>query len=156
MSDRTPTLQIKYNTAYPVVLLYDQPKQGESQYGKYNLYGLEYNGEQYGLFAEDALHEELKQYKKGSHVVIQRDQGSKGQLLWQVSPQNGGSSSASTVESVDKRTMEIYRSLSLKIATMSIGQSLKPWGKEELTEIQERMEHLLLILMGNIADELPF
>ena len=156
MSDRTPTLQIRYNTAYPVELLYDQPKQGESQYGKYNLYGLEYNGEQYGLFAEDALHEELKQFKKGSHVVIERNQGSKGQLQWQVSPQNGSPSHASTVETIDKRTMEIYRSLSLKIATMSIGQSLKPWGQDELNEIQERMQKLLLILMGEIHNELPF
>ena len=49
MSDRMPTLQIKYNTAYPVELLYDQPKQGESQYGKYNLYGLDFNGKEYGI-----------------------------------------------------------------------------------------------------------
>lgn len=156
MSDRMPTLQIKYNTAYPVELLYDQPKQGESQYGKYNLYSLDYNGERYGLFAEDALHEELKQYKKGSRVVIERNQGDKGQLLWQVSPQNGSPNHASTAETIDKRTMEIYRSLSLKIATMSIGQSLKPWGQDELNLIQERMEHLLLILMGEIHNELPY
>lgn len=156
MSDRMPTLQIKYNTAYPVELLYDQPKQGESQYGKYNLYGLEYDGEQYGLFAEDALHEELKQYKKGSRVVIERNQGSKGQLLWQVSQQNGSPNHARTVEKIDKRTMEIYRSLALKIATMSIGQSLQKWGQSELDEIQERMEHLLLFLIGDISDELPF
>ena len=156
MSDRTPTLQIKYNTAYPVELLYDQPKQGESQYGKYNLYGLAYNGEQYGLFAEDALHEKLSQFKKGNHVVIERSQGDKGQLQWQVSPQNGSPSHASTVETIDKRTMEIYRSLALKIATMSIGQSLQKWGESELNEIQERMEHLLLILIGEVHEELPF
>lgn len=156
MSDRMPTLQIKYNTAYPVELLYDQPKQGESQYGKYNLYSLDYNGERYGLFAEDSLHEELKNYKKGDHVVIERNQGEKGQLLWHVSPQNGSPNHARTVETIDKRTMEIYRSLALKIATMSIGQSLQKWGQSELNEIQERMEHLLLILIGDISDELPF
>ena len=156
MSDRTPTLQIKYNTAYPVELLYDQPKQGESQYGKYNLYSLIYNNENFGLFAEDALHEKLSQFKKGNHVVIERSQGEKGQLLWQVSPQNGSPSQAKTAENIDKRTMEIYRSLALKIATMSIGQSLQKWGQSELDEIQERMEHLLLILIGEVHEELPF
>ena len=156
MSDRMPTLQIKYNTAYPVELLYDQPKQGESQYGKYNLYGLEYNGEQYGLFAEDSLHEELKNYKKGNRVVIERSQDSKGGLQWSVSQQNGSPNHAQTATTIDKRTMEIYRSLALKIATMSIGQSLQKWGQSELNEIQERMEHLLLILIGEVHDELPF
>jgi hypothetical protein len=77
-------------------------------------------------------------------------------LLWQVSPQNGSPNHARTVETIDKRTMEIYRSLALKIATMSIGQSLQKWGQSELNEIQERMEHLLLILIGEVHEELPF
>ena len=156
MSDRTPTLQIRYNTAYPVELLYDHPKQGESQYGKYNLYCLAVNGEKHSLFAEDALHEELKNYKKGNRVIIERNQGDKGQLQWQVSPQNGSPNHAQTATKIDKRTMEIYRSLALKIATMSIGQSLQKWGQSELNEIQERMEHLLLILIGEVHEELPF
>ena len=156
MSDRMPTLQIKYNTVYPVELLYDQPKQGESQYGKYNLYSLDYAGDRYGLFAEDALHEELKNYKKGDRVVIERSQDSKGGLQWSVSQQNGSPNNARTATNIDKRTMEIYRSLALKIATMSIGQSLQKWGQSELDEIQERMEHLLLILIGEVHEELPF
>ncbi|MFC1528178.1 hypothetical protein ACFL5D_05500 [Candidatus Neomarinimicrobiota bacterium] len=156
MSDRMPTLQIKYNTAYPVELLYDQPKQGESQYGKYNLYSLMHGGTQFGLFAEDALHEELKNYKKGDRVVIERSQDSKGGLQWSVSQQNGSPNHARTANNIDRRTMEIYRSLALKIATMSIGQSLQKWGQSELDEIQERMEHLLLILIGEVHEELPF
>lgn len=52
MNDKMKTLQVKkFNHDYPVVLTYDRCKSGESQYGPWNLYGVEYEGEQQGIFA---------------------------------------------------------------------------------------------------------
>jgi len=90
MNDRMKTLQLKqFNYDYPVVLTYDQCKSGESQYGPWCLYGVEHNGEQQGLFAEEALHEQLQQYGKGSKLVIRRNQDDNGKLEWQVTLANG-------------------------------------------------------------------
>lgn len=160
MSDRQPTLQLKqFNTDYPVTLVYDQCKSGESQYGPWNLYGVEYDGEEQSLFAEDALHQELKKYGKGAKLVIRRNQDEDGKLEWQVTPANGSSKTKSTktVSSyLDDRTKDIHRQVALKIATISIGQSQKAWSDEDLHEIKVRMNKLLEILDGSTADDLPF
>ena len=130
MNDKMKTLQVKkFNHDYPVVLTYDQCKSGESQYGQWNLYGVEYEGEQQGIFAEDALHQKLQKYGKGARLVIRRNQDENGQMEWQVA---------------------------LKIATISLGQSLKPWSDEDLQEIKVRMDKLLEILDGSVSDDLPF
>jgi len=169
MSDKMKTLQIKqFNHDYPITLAYDNCKSGESQYGPWNLYGVEHNGESHGLFAEDALHEKLKKYGKGAKLVIRRNQDNKGKLDWQVVPQNGERASDSTSNSsnsksnqtvlsyLDDRTRDIHRQVALKIATVSIGQSTKPWTDEDLQEIKVRMDKLLEILDGGTTDELPF
>lgn len=160
MSDRQPTLQLKqFNTDYPVTLVYDQCKSGESQYGPWNLYGVEHNGEEQSLFAEDALHQELKKYSKGAKLVIRRNQDENGTLSWQVVPANGESQNKpkqTVVGYLDDRTRDIHRQVALKIATISIGQSQKAWSDEDLHEIKVRMNKLLEILDGSTADDLPF
>ena len=160
MSERQKTLQLKqFNTDYPITLIYDQCKSGESNYGPWMLYGVEHNGEQQGLFAEDALHQELKQYSKGSKLIIRRNQSADGKLEWQVTPANGNSQTkpTKTVSSyLDDRTRDIHRQVALKIATISMGQSTKPWTDEDLQEIKVRMEKLLEILDGTDENELPF
>ena len=160
MNDKMKTLQIKkFNFDYPVVLTYDKCKSGESQYGPWNLYSVEYEGEQQGLFAEGYLHQELKKYGKGTKLVIRRDQDDNGQLDWKVIPANGKAQSEpkkNVLKYLDDRTADIHRQVALKIATMSIGQSLKPWTDEDLQEIKIRMDKLLHILDGSTEDELPF
>ncbi len=55
MNERMKTLQLKqYNKDYPITLTFDKCISGESQYGLWNFYGVEYEGEQQGVFAEDA------------------------------------------------------------------------------------------------------
>ncbi len=160
MSDRQKTLQLKqFNHNYPITLIYDQCKSGESNYGPWMLYGVEHNGEQQGLFAEDALHQELKKYGKGARLVIRRNQDEGGKLEWQVTPANGNTSSnqSKTVSSyLDERTRDIHRQVALKIATISIGQNMKPWTESDLQEIRSRMDKLLDILDGSTSDDLPF
>ena len=90
MNDKMKTLQLnQFNYDYPITLTYDNCKSGESQYGPWNLYGVEHGGEQQGVFAEDALHQELKKYGKGAKLVIRRNQDDNGQMEWQVVPANG-------------------------------------------------------------------
>ena len=160
MNDKMKTLQVKkYNHDYPVVLTYNQCKSGESNYGPWNLYGVEHEGEQQGIFAEDALHQELKKYGKGSKLVIRRNQDENGQLEWQVTPANGNAQhqpKQTVLKYLDDRTLDIHRQVALKIATISIGQSTKPWSDEDLQEIKIRMDKLLEILDGGAGDDLPY
>jgi hypothetical protein len=160
MSDKMKTMQLKqFNHSYPITLTYDKCKSGESQYGPWNLYGVEHEGEQQGIFAEDALHQELKKYGKGAKLVIRRNQDDNGQLEWQVTPANGSTQQQpqqTVLSYLDDRTRDIHRQVALKIATISIGQSLKPWTDDDLQEISERMDKLLVILDGSNEDALPF
>jgi len=160
MNDKMKTLQVKkVNHDYPIVLTYDKCKTGESQYGPWNLYGIEHDGETQGLFAEDGLHQELRKYGKGSKLVIRRNQDNKGQLTWEVIPVNGSAQhhpKQTVLKYLDDRTADIHRQVALKIATMSIGQSLKPWTDEDLSEIKVRMDKLLHILDGSTEDALSF
>lgn len=159
MSERQKTLQIKdLNKDYPITLTYDQCKSGDSQYGPWYLYGVEHQGEPMGIFAEDSLHNQLKEYGKGARLIIRRNQDN-GKLEWQVIPVNGNSQSKSikTVSSfLDDKSASIQRAMALKIAVISIGTSIKPWNESDLVEIRNRMEKLLKILDGSPSDDLPF
>ena len=160
MNDKMKTLQVKkFNHDYPVTLTYDKCKTGESQYGPWNLYGVEHGGEPQGLFAEDALHEELKKHCKGAKLVIRRNQDDGGQLTWEVTPANGSAQQQpkqTVLKYLDDRTADIHRQVALKIATISIGQTTKPWTDEDLQEIKVRMDKLLHILDKSTEDDLPF
>ena len=159
MNDKMKTLQLKrFDHDYPITLGYDKCKSGESQYGPWNLYGVEYEGEQQGVFAEDALHKQLQRYGKGARLVIRRNQDDNGQLEWSVTPANGDKphKPQKTVQSyLDDRTRDIHRQVALKIATISIGHSTKPWLDEDLMEIKDRMDKLLVILDGPTEYDLP-
>ena len=160
MNNRMKTLQLKQlNTDYPITLTYDKCKSGESNYGPWNLYGVEHEGEQQGIFAKDALHQELKKYGKGARLIIRRNQDDRGQLEWSVIPANGGTyhkPQQTVLKYLDDRTADIHRQVVLKIATISIGQSTRPWTEDDLQEIKIRMDKLLVILDGSTEDDLPF
>ena len=155
MNDKMPTIQFKkFNHDYPVVLTYDKCKSGANQYGPWNLYGVEYQGVAQGIFAEDALHHELRKYAKGARLVIRRNQDQNGQVEWQVMPTNGHQPKQTVLKYLDDRTVDIHRQVALKIATISIGQSLKPWTNDDHLEIKVRMDKLLEILDGSEEDDL--
>lgn len=160
MSERQKTLQLKqFNHDYPITLIYDQCKSGESNYGPWMLYGVEYEGEQQGIFAEEVLHNELKNYGKGAKLIIRRNQDENGKLEWQVTPANGNSQikPTKTVSSyLDDKSASIQRAMALKIAVISIGTSTRAWTNDDLKEIRSRMGKLLEILNGSDENELPF
>ena len=156
MNEKMKTLQLrKLNHDYPVMLTYDQCKSGESQYGPWNLYGVEYEGVEQGIFAEDSLHLKLMKYGKGARLVLRKHKDENGKLEWQVTPANGNAQQQpqqTSLKYLDDRTADIHRQVALKIATISIGQSTKPWTNEDLSEIKVRMDKLLDILDGTKDD----
>ena len=157
MNDRMKTLQLKkYNHDYPITLVYDKCKSGESNYGAWTLYGIKHEGIEQGIFADDILHQELKKYGKGAKLVIRRNQDDNGQLEWQVAPVNGATQQQSKLKYLDDRTLDIHRQVALKIAAISIGHNIKPWTDDDLQEIKTRMDRLLVILDGSADDEQPF
>ncbi|MEE9572377.1 MAG: hypothetical protein V3W20_04975 [Candidatus Neomarinimicrobiota bacterium] len=159
MIDKMKILQMrKLNHDYQVMLTYDKCKSGESQYGPWNLYGVEYEGTEQSMFAEDSLHLKLMKYGKGTHLILRRNQIENGQLEWQVTPANCNAryQPQQSVKYIDDRTLDIHRQVALKIATISIGHSTKPWVTEDLKEIKVRMDKLLEILDGRVDSELPF
>lgn len=155
MNDKMKTLQLKQsNIDYPVTLLYDNCKSGESQYGIWHLYGVEYIGEDQIIFADENLHLQLKKYAKGAKLVISRNQDENGIVDWQVVPVNGSNNSRTKVLNyLDDRTRDIHRQVALKIATISLGQNNKPWIDNDFQEIKRRMEKLLKILDGENNNE---
>ncbi len=156
MNDRIKLLQMrKLDHDYQVMLTYDKCKSGESQYGPWNLYGVEYEGKNKSIFAEDSLHLKLQKYGKGTHLILRRNQIENGQLEWQVTPANG-KVRRHPQQTLDDRTLDIHRQVALKIATLSIGHSLKPWTSEDLKEIKVRMDKLLDILDSRVDSDLSF
>ena len=160
MNEKMKILQLrKLNHDYPVLLTYDQCKSGESQYGPWNLYGVEYEGVEQSIFAEDSLHLKLMKYGKGTRLVLRKHKDENGKLEWQVTPANGNRQhkpQQTVPKYLDDRTADIHRQVALKIATISIGHSTKPWTAEDLSEIKVRMDKLLDILDGTKDDELPY
>jgi hypothetical protein len=151
MNDRIKLLQLrKLDHDYQVMLTYDKCKSGESQYGPWNLYGVNYEGKNKSIFAKDSLHLKLQKYGKGTHLILRRNHIENGQLEWQVTPANGKGQPQHTL---DNRTLDIHRQVALKIATLSIGHSLKPWTNEDLKEIKIRMDKLLDILDSRVNSD---
>lgn len=158
MNEQMKTLQLKkVNHDYPITLTYDKCKSGESQYGPWNIYGVEHEGSKKGVFADESLHRQLQKYGKGTKLIIRRNKDNNGQLEWQVVPANGNNKPNQTVPNrLDARTRDIHRQVALKMAIISIGQNNKPWTAEDLQEIKIRMDKLLVILDGETSNELPF
>ena len=151
------TLQLQINIDYPVTLLYDHCKSGESQYGIWHLYGVDYIGEDQSFFADEVLHLQLKKYAKGTKLVIRRSQDKNGIVEWQVVPVNGSNNSNTKVLNyLDDRSKDIHRQVALKIATISLGQNNKPWIDNDFQEIKGRMDKLLNILDGGNDNEQQF
>ena len=153
MNDRIKLLQLrKLDHDYQVMLTYDKCKSGESQFGHWNLYGVEYEGKNKSIFAKDSLHLKLQKYGKGTRLILRRNQIENGQLEWQVTPANG-KARRQPQHTLDDRTLDIHRQVALKIATLSIGHSLKPWTNEDLKEIKIRMDKLLDILDSRVNSD---
>ncbi len=123
------------------------------------MYGVEYDREPHGLFADEFLHEILDKYSKGDQIVIRREQDQEGKLRWEVFPTGNGSVRPKIVQTtspIDSRTKDIHRQVCLKVAVLSFPTSNKSWDDEIIKEIKARTDSLLIVLDGASNEPLPF
>jgi hypothetical protein len=112
-------LDLKPNEKMILELLFDSPIEGESQYGKYFMYGVKNGSEEYNFFAPLKVHEALKDKPKGTQFQITKTAVQKNKKLLtdfeikfsnndkQVSPKTGNSDSelfSAMLKSYDEAT----------------------------------------------------
>ena len=85
-------LELDLNKPTHIVMLFDNPKIGESQYGMYYLYAVRNgDGNEYSFFAPEEVHEKLSGFNKGDAVVITKTAVQKGNKVvtsYDVVPSN--------------------------------------------------------------------
>jgi len=62
-------------------LLYDSYKEGESTYGKWFMYGVKSNGEEFNFFAPLQVHDAIKHLQKNSEIVVTKVGKQQGKKL---------------------------------------------------------------------------
>ena len=76
-------LELEVNKKISLVLLFDSPISGESQYGKYYMYGVENGNEEFNFFAPLKVHEALKDKSRGTKFQLTKTAQQKGKKLVQ-------------------------------------------------------------------------
>ena len=74
-------LELKPNEKIILELLFDNPIEGESQYGKYFMYGVKNGEEEYSFFAPLKVHEALKDKPRGTRFQITKTAVQKNKKL---------------------------------------------------------------------------
>ena len=74
-------LELPINEPMTVELLFDEPINGTSRYGEYNMYAVNVDGTEYTYFPTDEVHEKLKQLHKGDKAVITKLAAQRGKKL---------------------------------------------------------------------------
>ena len=74
-------LELKPNEKIILELLFDNPIEGESQYGKYFMYGVKNGEEEYSFFAPLKVHEALKDKPRGTKFQITKTAVQKNKKL---------------------------------------------------------------------------
>ena len=76
-------LELPINQTLNLQLLFDEPIQGESQYGKYFMYGVKNGSEEFNFFAPLKVHEALKNKTRGTRFQLTKTAQQKGKKLVQ-------------------------------------------------------------------------
>ncbi len=126
-------LELKPNEKINCELLFDNPIEGESQYGKYFMYGVKNGSEEYNFFAPLKVHEALKDKPKGTKFQITKTAVQKNKKLVtdyeikfsnndkQVAPKTGNSDSelfSAMLKSYDEATQ-----LQAKYSAVNLNQA---------------------------------
>lgn len=86
MSERKK-LELQLNQPTQIELLYDEPVCGNNQYGAYYLYAVKSGNEEYSYFAPEAIHEKIKNLRRGDTATITKtavQQGNKIVIRYEV------------------------------------------------------------------------
>ena len=76
-------LELEVNRSIRLALLFDSPISGESQYGKYYMYGVKNGDTEYSFFAPLKVHEALKDKTRGTRFELTKTATQKGKKLVQ-------------------------------------------------------------------------
>ena len=76
-------LELEVNKSIRLALLFDSPISGESQYGKYYMYGVINGDTEYSFFAPLKVHEALKDKPRGTRFQLTKTATQKGKKLVQ-------------------------------------------------------------------------
>jgi len=76
-------LELEVNKSIRLALLFDSPIEGESQYGKYFMYGVQNGNEEFNFFAPLKVHEALKNKSRGTKFQLTKTATQKGKKLVQ-------------------------------------------------------------------------
>lgn len=90
-------LELEVNKPIRLALLFDSPIEGESQYGKYYMYGVENGNEEFNFFAPLKVHEALKDKPRGTRFQLTKTATQKGKKLvqdFEIKFLNGGEQSS--------------------------------------------------------------
>jgi len=74
-------LELEVNKPVSLALLFDSPIAGESQYGKYYMYGVQNGNEEFNFFAPLKVHEALKDKTRGTRFQLTKTAQQKGKKL---------------------------------------------------------------------------
>jgi len=90
-------LELEVNKSIRLALLFDSPIIGESQYGKYYMYGVKNGDTEYSFFAPLKVHEALKDKPRGTRFELTKTATQKGKKLvqdFEIKFLNGGEQSS--------------------------------------------------------------
>jgi len=76
-------LELEVNKSIRLALLFDSPISGESQYGKYYMYGVKNGDTEYSFFAPLKVHDALKDKPRGTRFQLTKTVTQKGKKLVQ-------------------------------------------------------------------------
>ncbi len=74
-------LELEINKPVQVQLLYDECVSGQNQFGPYFLYAIKSNNQEYSYFANETVHEQLKNLKAGDVATITKLAAQRGNKL---------------------------------------------------------------------------
>ncbi|MGA7720528.1 MAG: hypothetical protein WCA84_05050 [Ignavibacteriaceae bacterium] len=104
-------LILPVNKSTTIKLLFNDCIEGSNQFGKFYMYAVEVDGEEYTFFPPAEVHDQLKLMHKGEKAVITKlavQRGSKVATAFEVRPENKVPPQPSTaaIESKDNKVIE--------------------------------------------------
>lgn len=104
-------LELEVNKPVNLVLLFDSPIQGESQYGKYFMYGIKNNNEEFNFFAPLKVHEALKEKSRGTKFQLVKTAVQKGRKLVQDYEIKFSNNDKQVTPAIDKSDSELFSAM---------------------------------------------
>ena len=104
-------LELKPNEKINLELLFDNPIEGESQYGKYYMYGVQNGSEEFNFFAPLKVHEALRDKPKGTRFHLTKTAVQKGRKLVQDYEIKFSNNDKQVTPETEKSDSELFSSM---------------------------------------------